>query len=202
MSEPTASRRDEILAAARSAFFHYGFRRVSLDAIATEVGVTRTAIYHHFPTKEALLRAVVEGLHDAALERAKQAAASEGPLAERIYAILDAKKGWFYEHVHGSPHGAEIADASNRSNGDLLERATRRYLGVLSLVLAEAENAGELDLAARGLNPELAAGYLALSADGLAGPSGHPPPPKQYRQRLHTLARISVAGFGGPAVSP
>jgi AcrR family transcriptional regulator len=201
MGSVSASRRDEILAAARAAFFHYGFRRVSLDAIAAEVGVTRTAIYHHFPTKQELLRAVIEGLHDAALERAKQAAGAPGPLAERVYAILDAKKGWFYEHVHGSPHGAEIADESNRSNGDLLERATRRYLGVLSVVLAEAQSAREIDLAARGLTPELAAGYLALSADGLAGPSGQPPPPKQYRQRLRTLARVSVAGFGGPEAS-
>lgn len=202
MTPLSASRRDEILTAARTAFFHYGFRRVSLEAVAAEVGVTRTAIYHHFPTKEALLRAVIEGLHDAALERAREAAGSEGPLAERVFAVLDAKKGWFYEHVHGSPHGAEIADESNRSNGDLLERATRRYLGVLSLVLAEAQNAGTIDLQAQGLTPELAAGFLALSAEGLAGPSGHPPTPGQYRERLRTLARISVAGFGGKQDSP
>jgi len=198
-----SSRRDEILAAARAAFFHYGFRRVSLEAIAAEVGVTRTAIYHHFPTKEALLRAVVEALHDTALERARRAASSEGPLAERVFAVLDAKKGWFYEHVHGSPHGAELAEESNRSNGDLLQRATRRYLGVLSLVLAEAENAGEIDLEAQGLTPALAAGFLALSADGLAGPSGQPPSARQYRQRLQTLTRIAVTGFrGGPEASP
>ena len=104
---------------------------------------------------------------------------------------------WFFEHVHAAPHGAELADESNRRNGDLLERATRRYLGVLALVLAEADDAGEIDLAAQGMTPLLAAGYLALSADGLAGPSGRPPTPREYRQRLRTLARVSVQGFGG-----
>ncbi len=197
MPTPQPSRRQEILEAARKAFFHYGYRRVSLEAIAEEIGVTRTAIYHHFPAKQDLLRAVIEGLHDAAHERARRAAARDAPLRERLFAVLDAKKGWFYEHVHGSPHGAELADESNRSNGDLIERATRRYLGVLSLVLAEADESGEIDLAAQGLTPALAAGYLALSADGLAGPSGHPPTPAQYRDRLRTLTRISVAGFGG-----
>ena len=196
MPEP-ASRRDEILDAAHEAFFHYGYGRASLDAIANQIGVTRTAIYHHFPRKEDLLRAVVERLHDAALERAKQAAASTDGLVDRLFAVLDAKKGWFFEHVHAAPHGAELADESNRRNGDLLERATRRYLGVLALVLAEADDAGEIDLVAQGMTPPLAAGYLALSADGLAGPSGRPPTPREYRQRLRTLARVSVQGFGG-----
>lgn len=197
MLSPPASRRDEILGAAREAFFHYGYRRTSLDAIAAEIGVTRTAIYHHFPAKQDLLRAVIEGLHDAAHERAQRAAAEAGPLVDRLFAVLDAKKGWFYEHVHGSPHGAELADESHRANQDLLERAMRRYLGVLALILAEADESGEIDLASQGLTVPLAAGYLALSADGLAGPSGQPPSADHYRDRLRTLARVSVAGFGG-----
>ncbi|GAP55221.1 HTH-type transcriptional regulator RutR [Arthrobacter sp. Hiyo6] len=53
-------RRAQILKAAFEAFATVGYRNASLLQMAGDCGVTRTALLHYFPTKEALLEAVLE----------------------------------------------------------------------------------------------------------------------------------------------
>jgi AcrR family transcriptional regulator len=53
---PSAGR---ILAGARLHFFAHGWRRVSMEALAKELGVSKKTFYVHFPTKLALIEAVL-----------------------------------------------------------------------------------------------------------------------------------------------
>ena len=59
---------DRILSAAENIFARFGYRRASMSQIAEEAGLTRHALYHHYASKEALFRAVVEQLHEFAYE--------------------------------------------------------------------------------------------------------------------------------------
>ena len=59
--------RDRILDAAMTVFRRHGFRRSSIEEAAEAAGLTRQALYHHFKSKEALFRAVIERVHDSAL---------------------------------------------------------------------------------------------------------------------------------------
>ncbi len=47
--------REEILEAARRIVLRNGVAATTLDAVAREVGVTKTALYYYFPSKDALL---------------------------------------------------------------------------------------------------------------------------------------------------
>lgn len=55
-------RLDRILEAARDAFATRGFAATTMEEIAQRVGISRSAIYSRFETKEALFRALVEGM--------------------------------------------------------------------------------------------------------------------------------------------
>jgi TetR/AcrR family transcriptional regulator, cholesterol catabolism regulator len=48
-----------IVSRARHHFFAYGFRGVTMDDLATELGMSKKTLYAHFPSKKALLEAVV-----------------------------------------------------------------------------------------------------------------------------------------------
>jgi AcrR family transcriptional regulator len=53
------STRERIVAKARGHFFRFGFRSVTMDDLAKELGMSKKTIYAHFPSKEWLLRAVL-----------------------------------------------------------------------------------------------------------------------------------------------
>jgi AcrR family transcriptional regulator len=48
-----------ILDAARSQFFAHGFRSVTMDDLARELGMSKKTLYAHFPNKTALLEAML-----------------------------------------------------------------------------------------------------------------------------------------------
>ncbi|MGG6382222.1 TetR/AcrR family transcriptional regulator [Paenarthrobacter sp. NEAU-H11] len=55
----TEARRKEILTAAFEVFAASGYRAGSLKDVADKVGLTQAGLLHHFPSKEALLEAVL-----------------------------------------------------------------------------------------------------------------------------------------------
>lgn len=52
--------REKLLASAFQEFYCHGFQAASLDSIVEAAGVTKGALYHHFPNKNALGYAVVD----------------------------------------------------------------------------------------------------------------------------------------------
>ncbi len=53
------SGRQRIVVAARRHFFAYGFRAVTMDDLARELGMSKKTLYAHFPSKAALVEAVL-----------------------------------------------------------------------------------------------------------------------------------------------
>lgn len=58
--ESGRSLRSEAIASARSRFLRWGFSGSSLSTIAEDLGVTKAALYYHFPDKEAIFLAVFD----------------------------------------------------------------------------------------------------------------------------------------------
>lgn len=56
----SAEMRARLVATARRLFVAEGYGGASTPAIVTAAGVTRGALYHHFPDKQAIFRAVIE----------------------------------------------------------------------------------------------------------------------------------------------
>ena len=54
----TQRKRIDILAAARAEYLEAGFRDTSMDRVAERAQVSKRTVYNHFPSKEALFKAV------------------------------------------------------------------------------------------------------------------------------------------------
>ena len=51
---------EQIIEVARALFHKFGFKKVSMDEIAREAGVTKKTIYRYFDSKEALLKYFIQ----------------------------------------------------------------------------------------------------------------------------------------------
>jgi AcrR family transcriptional regulator len=88
--ERSVEMRARLLAAARRLFVAQGYAATSTPAIVEEAGVTRGALYHHFPDKQAIFHAVVEAESAAVAEAIEAADAPAMTALERLLAGADA----------------------------------------------------------------------------------------------------------------
>ena len=58
-SSVKTSTRERIVSPARQHFFAYGFRRVTMDHLGHELGISKKTLYTHFLSKAALMEAVL-----------------------------------------------------------------------------------------------------------------------------------------------
>ena len=83
--------RDRIVEVARQVFRERGYD-ASLDDIARQAGVGPGTLYRHFPTRDALLDAVMQAWVDRVTETTDKALVHEGPPREFLL-------GWFEAYV-------------------------------------------------------------------------------------------------------
>jgi len=83
-AERSATTRDALLRAARELFAERGYAGAGRELVAERAGVTRGALYHHFPNKEALFRAVVESVEEESFNRIATAAMSGSTPLDRL----------------------------------------------------------------------------------------------------------------------
>jgi TetR/AcrR family transcriptional regulator, cholesterol catabolism regulator len=76
--------RDRILGAAASLFREYGFNGTSMHDLAAEVGITKSSLYHHFPSKQALLSEILEATVSRVTPRIEAVVEADLPAVERL----------------------------------------------------------------------------------------------------------------------
>lgn len=62
LEQKARATRRKILVEATKLFARQGYNKTTVADIASAIGMTQGALFHHFPTKESLLNAVVDGL--------------------------------------------------------------------------------------------------------------------------------------------
>src|SRR5262245_7288238 len=82
--------RQAILDVAAWSFADHGYHRTSLHAVAQKVGIQKASIFHHFASKEALYRAVLQASHGETEAMLRRALATDGGWLARARALVDA----------------------------------------------------------------------------------------------------------------
>jgi AcrR family transcriptional regulator len=80
--------RDLILDAADRLLARYGYRKMTMDDLALEVGIGKGTLYLHFRSKEEIALARVDRIVDQLNERLREIAASDASSAARIRRML------------------------------------------------------------------------------------------------------------------
>lgn len=138
---------------------------ITTTAIAKRMGVTQGALFKHFPTKEAILQAVMEWVTERLLVRVDKAAQTAASPLAAIEAMFMAHVEFVAEHP-GVPRMlfGELQRAELTAPKRMAQTLIRRYGERLHRLIEEGKAAGEMSAA---LDTEAAITLLIGMTQGL-----------------------------------
>lgn len=128
-------RQQELLLAAMEIVAEQGFSRLTIRNVAAAIGVTEPAVYRHFPSKLALLTAILEELQKAIVPHFRALAYGKASLEELlrhfilgIFTELEKRPAYapfiFSEEAfHNEPRLKDELNRMMKENLDILTRA-------------------------------------------------------------------------------
>ena len=192
---------DRILDAAMRVFGLHGFRRSSIEQAAEEAGLTRQALYHHFASKEALFRAVIERLYEQGIEAeiaAAKAAEEEGlELAEILVAEIGARMQAMVASLKDSPHSEELFSEHLAQARDLYQGYSIRFADEIATTIARVCRKQKLTLAS-GITVRELARCVEMAIHGTKSSFPNMQPVDAFLKQLETMLRMLIAGAMAP----
>jgi TetR/AcrR family transcriptional regulator, transcriptional repressor for nem operon len=183
--------REKILSAAFDEIYRRGFQAASLDTILAQAGVTKGALYHHFPDKSALGHAVVDDV-------------VRGFLLERWLGVLQQQAGDPISALQGmlkhrtvqlTEHEIELGCPLNNLGQEMspLDARFRRRVSAIfdqwidgfAAVLERGRSEGSIR---RELDPRRVATFLVAAIEGSFGLAKVTQSKSVVRGNLETLA--------------
>lgn len=179
-------RREQILDEAAHLILAEGLYAVSMERLARDIGISKGLVYNYFPTRDALLTALLNReqaeLRDRGMASALQAESFDDLIRQttRLYLEQTRDRGALIAALLSDPSVALLMEAENRTDRErtvrYFVRAARREYGLplpmaiagIEMVSAVTDQAGRL-VADGQLDVETATGMcVALITGGLA----------------------------------
>ncbi len=193
--DPQSTKGEAILDAAERCFLLYGYRKTSMEDVARQADVAKGTLYLYFAGKEALFLALLRRLGLQTLAACQRAAASDGPLEQRLYGVLEAYYGSFFSRYQGSNHLQELGELRTQLGKELTTALRQDFERILVSVLDQASAAAPAGAPAPAHDSVAWAQVLSAAAYG----AKYTPEPAQeldaYRQRLRQLAATVATAF-------
>lgn len=167
---------------------------ITTTAIAKHMGVTQGALFKHFPTKDAILQAVMEWVAERLLARVDKAAqAATSPLAA-LEAMFMAHVDFVVEHP-GVPRMlfGELQRAESTAPKRMVQTIIHRYGERLHRLIEEGKAKGELSAT---LDTEAAATLFIGTIQGLVMQSLLAGDVERMRRDAPRVFAIYLRGIG------
>ncbi len=186
------ARRVQILAAASDLFERRGYAAVSLGEIAAAVGVTKAALYHHFPSKEALYAEVMRQTLRLIGDAIRQTVRAPGSTVEKIQRLTEVAVLYVDREADLDAMMRDAAEHLPPTERGELGAAHRGLIAALGELMRDGIAAGEL----AECDPDLLAhAYWSL----LTGFTGRAGSDAGYQGRPETAAAVVAIFLGGAA---
>lgn len=195
-----AERRVAILDAALRLFRREGFHATGVAAICREAGVSPGHLYHFFPSKEAIVEAIVDGDRARVAEIVAELAAAPEPLEALIAGLLGADEAEMGLALDATLAVEVLAEAArNPAVAAILARHDAEARAAIAGLVADGQSRGAV---AAGVDPAGAAEVLLALSDALLGRRAGDPGGDHaaLRAALGAMMRAYLgAGHGGRA---
>lgn len=138
-------RRREVIEAALRRFARTGYRKTTIDEVAGDLGMVKSALYKYFPGKEALFGAAIEEIIGQLLAVARRAVARDASAPERLTSLLTETYERMITIVEELRMPIEVWHEARRMVLDRGE-ADRSFVHLIRDLLRAGRDGGELRL--------------------------------------------------------
>lgn len=137
---PTSKKYEKVLATARELFWKHGFRRISIEEVCLQSGVSKMTFYRFFPNKIALAKAVYDREVNQGIGKFRSILSEPSEPAEKIRKIMLMKM----EGTHQISREFLQDFYGNRELGlrDYIEEKTRQSWAEIVSDFKEAQRKG------------------------------------------------------------
>lgn len=130
-------RRQSILRVAIELFKVHGFKKVSINDIASKANVSQVTIYNHFGSKDGLAREVVKTILLNILERAREIIREDRPFPEKLETIIFDKA-----NIASQYHG-ELMQIAAQSDPEMQQWIESLWRGDVNQVTVDLVEEGK-----------------------------------------------------------
>jgi AcrR family transcriptional regulator len=165
--------RERILSEASNLFARQGYHGTSTREIAAAVGVRQPSLFYHFPSKGAIVQALLASDLDDALPFVVALAREDGPAAAKLYRYLQHDVA----HLANSPYnlsGVYAEEVMGDPEFEPWSRKRERLHGAVERIVREGIVAGEFVRVPSLLIREAIAGILVRTLMLYSGRPGAP----------------------------
>lgn len=136
------STQEKILDAASRLFLSYGYKRTTVDEIASEAGIAKGSVYLHFDSKESIFGAASLRVCRRVLDAMAAEARSDAPAAERLERVMLTAVLEIWDFCHQAPHApalwVDVMAAASRYALEAREEGVR----IIAEVIADGQATG------------------------------------------------------------
>ncbi|QYO65649.1 TetR/AcrR family transcriptional regulator [Leptolyngbya sp. 7M] len=139
-----SSMRDAILDATDRLLARYGYKKMTIDDLAAEVGIGKGSIYLHFKSKEEIALSHIDRIVTQLKERLRSIAGSPGDCKERVRKMLIERVMFRFDSVQHYTQSLNELLAVIRPK--LLEKRRRNFeeeAAIFAAVLSEGKKKGD-----------------------------------------------------------
>jgi len=135
----------EILEAARSRFAHYGYSKVTMEEIASDVEMGKASLYYYFPTKEELFKSVIKKEQDLFVEEIENLLKQDFSASEKLRSYVIKRLEYFQQLVNlGTLNLHSVLDIKSVFK-ELLKAFETQEIFLIQKIIEEGKIKGEFD---------------------------------------------------------
>jgi TetR/AcrR family transcriptional regulator len=135
-----------IIEAARNRFAHYGFSKVTMEEIATDVGMGKASLYYYFPKKEDIFKAVIQKEQDLFVEEIETLIKQKLTATKKLEYYVSKRLEFFQQLINlGTLSVHSLVDTKSMFK-ELFKKFEDQELILLQKIFEEGKNKGEFDI--------------------------------------------------------
>ncbi len=184
--------RQKILDAAEQRLWRYGFKKTTVDEIASDAGVGKGTVYLYFDGKEEIGLAIVSEYKRRGLEKIARIAQNKNKSPEqKLTEMLQYPVLYACQACRESPAMQEMITAIKPHIRQHIQPLIDQEFAIIAGVLEEGNRLGIFDV----LDTAGAAKTLKLMTLGLMPPYPHCTEPDETRSEIAAIVALAVRGL-------